>query len=228
MCCVQLARLDLHCILRHSVAAAMAGRGQKRAFPCKAVHGGEDDSCPPAGLLFHGYEIEEPGVEMVEYPLDEDENEGEEEEASHDDDLPEVPGPKTPPGPPPRAPRPGHEGAIPKQMPMPKGSVGQALTKAKGGVQNILRPKPPSMPPPGVKLAAMPPPPPPPPPPPVRRGEASSSSTSTVHGGVGESFATRRGGWFSKCQRLCELVLKKESAKAEAMARECYAGKEDL
>ena len=195
------------------------------------MHGGEDDSCPPEGLLYHGDDIEEPAGAMVEYPLDEDEDEGEEEEEElHDDDLPEVPGPKTPPGPPPRAPRPGHEGAIPKQMPMPKGSVGQALTKPRGGgVQHTMRPRPPSMPPPGVKLAAMPPPPPPPPPPPVRRGEASSSFTSTLHGGVvvGETFATRRGGWFSKCQRLCELVLKKDLA-AAAWARECYAGKEDF
>ena len=33
-----------------------------------------------------------------------------------------------------------------------------------------------------------------------------------------------RGGWFNKCQRLCEAVLRQDNEEAWALAREHYAG----
>jgi hypothetical protein len=51
-----------------------------------------------------------------------------------------------------------------------------------------------------------------------RNRGASSSAVAPV----------QRGGWFSKCQRLCEAVLHGHEATAVDLAHEFYAGSEQL
>ena len=101
-------------------------------------------------------------------------------------------------------------------------------------------PRAPSFPPPAGLLAhaaaapstaKTPPPPPPPPPPPaganpwLRQARPSSSLQQVVGGDPGKPAGqpVRRGGWFPKCQRLCEAILT-NSPEAMTLAEEYYAG----
>lgn len=53
------------------------------------------------------------------------------------------------------------------------------------------------------------------------------ASSSQWHSSAAEDTAPRRGGWFNRCQRLCEAVLKNTGTQHK-LASEFYAGPEQL
>ena len=86
---------------------------------------------------------------------------------------------------------------------------------------------------PPAKGAAAPPARPPPPPPAAGFQEVVGTGGSAKGKGKGKGSAmgkpppTHRGGWFTKAQTLCELVLM-DSPKAYFMAMDLYAGPKAL
>ena len=58
-------------------------------------------------------------------------------------------------------------------------------------------------------------------------GNQPKATCKGVGEGDGASKAdVKRGGWFSKCQKLCELVLQDKREEATAVAEDLYAGPE--